>query len=266
MMTELNDEMLVAYVDGELSPEDAAEIEQALKTDQRVREAVQVFRDTADWSRRAYDDVLREPVPERLLRAATGQPGAADPARAEPSRKGRPAMPGIQGRFAGLAMAASIALAIGVGGGFGLSQWSVQGEAGSAGILLVGAVDSQGALHGALESGASGTLTEIGDGGDVMPLTTFVDRGGRYCRKFLTTLADRSGTSAAFGIACRRPVGSWLVEAVGAAPTPGQGTGVRFVTASGPEEDILQVVIGAMSDTGPIAVDDEAALLAAGWK
>ena len=265
-MTELNDEMLVAYVDGELSPKDAAQVEMALQTDQQVREAVQIFRDTADWSRRAFDDVLREPVPERLLHAATGQPDAAGTNRAEPPHDGRSAKRGIQNRRAGLAMAASIALAIGVGGGFGLSQWSVQGEAGPAGIALIGAVDSGGALHGALESGASGTLTEIGNGGDVMPLTTFVDHGGRYCRKFLTTLASDSGSSAAFGIACRQPLGTWLVEAVGAAPIPGQGASDRFVTATGLEEDVLQVVIGAMSDTGPIALDDEAALLATGWK
>ncbi len=265
-MTELNDELLVAYADGELSPEDAAKVELALQTDLRVREAVQMFRDTADWSRRAFDDVLREPVPERLLRAAAGQPDAAEATGAEPSYEGRRAKPAFQGRLAGLAMAASIALAIGVGGGFGLSQWSVPIEAGSAGISQIGAVDSHGALHSALESGASGALTKVGTGGDVMPLTTFVDRGGRYCREFLTTLADRSGTSAAFGIACRQPTGTWLVEAVGAAPTPGRGTGDRFVTATGPQEHVLQAVIGAMSDSGPLALDDEAALLATGWK
>ena len=142
-MTQLTDEMLVAYVDGELSVEDAAEIERALQTDHKVREAVQIFRDSADWSRRAFDDVLREPVPEHLIRAASGQ-GNADQPEAAPAV----VAPRTRSRLglAGLAMAASVALAIGVGGGFGLSGIVGPGASGPGGLLLVGAVDDRGAL------------------------------------------------------------------------------------------------------------------------
>lgn len=262
-MTQLTDEMLVAYVDGELSPEDSAEVERAWKADQKVREAVQVFRDSAEWSRRAFDDVLREPVPERLIRAASGEAYAQGAETATPvAAPGRPR----RARLVGLAMAASIALAIGIGGGYGLSSLVGPDQSGSDELMLVGTVDHGRTLHVALESTASGILTEIGDGADVMPLSTFVDRGGRYCREFQASLADPDGRRAAFGVACRRPTGFWQVEAVVAAPNPGQIHADRFVTASGPAEDPIQVLIDAMSNTGPITLDDEAAILATGWE
>lgn len=259
-MTQLTDEMLVAYVDGELSPEDAAEIERALRSDQKVREAVKVFRDSADWSRRAFDDVLREPVPERLIRAATGQENIDQVAGSQPT-----SAPQSRLRIAGLAMAASIALAIGIAGGFGLSGLVAPGESGPSGLLLVGTVDHDGSLHAALESTASGTLTEIADAGDVMPLSTFIESSGRYCREFQATSAGVAGPKAAFGIACRQPAGSWQVEAVVAAPSPAQAQTNSFIPADG-AEDPLQPLIGAMSDFGPISFADEAAVLATGWK
>lgn len=260
MTPQLTDEILVAYVDGELSTEDAAEVERALQADQKIREAVQIFRDSADWSRRAFDEVLREPVPDRLIHAAIGQANTEEIAEIAPT-----VAQGSQRRagLAGLAMAASIALAIGLGGGFGLSDWVQPEESGPSGLLLVGTIE-HGALHTALESTTSGTLTEVADAGDFMPMTTFVEREGRYCREFQATLSDANGPHAAFGIACRKPAGFWQVEAMVAAPDPARTD--HFVTASGETGDPLQLLIGAMSDSGPISLDDEAAVLASGWK
>lgn len=261
-MTQITDEKLVAYVDGELSAEEAAEVDQALQTDQRVREAVQVFRDTADLSRRAYDDMLHEPVPERLIQAASGEETPA--VTSMPPRVEAPARP--QNRLAGLAMAASIALAVGLGGGFGLFQLLGTGDAGPAGPLMVGAVDDSSALHLALESAATGTLISAGQGGNVMPVNTFLGRDGQHCREFQAVTAGRAGLNAAFGIACRQPAGAWHVEAIGAPAVATPNRPDRFVAADGGNDDPMQVLIGAMSEQGPISLEDEAALLANGWR
>lgn len=258
-MTRFSDETLVAYVDGELSVEDAAEIEQALATDQRVRETVQMFRDTAEWSRKAYDDVLHEPVPDRLIDAASGKD--VRPAHTDLRQDAAP-----RGRIAGLAMAASIALAVGLGGGFGLFQMIGSGGGEAAGPLLVGTVDKSDALHLALESAGTGTLIANGEGGNVMPLTTFVDREGRYCREFQAVTSNADGLSASFGIACRQPAGPWRVEAIGAPAVATATVPDRFETADGATGDPMQVLIGAMSDSGPISLEDEAALLTNGWR
>ncbi len=258
-MTQLTDEILVAYVDGELSAEEAAKVEQALKSDQRVREAVQVFRDTADWSRRAYDDVLHEPVPDRLINAASGEADRFAPSAPQSA-------PAPRSRIAGLAVAASIALAIGVGGGFGLFQLTAANDTGASGPLMVGTVDDSGALHLALESAASGTLIAAGNGGNVMPLTTFFGRDGRHCREFQAVTAGPAGLGAAFGIACRQPTGSWHVEAVGAPPAATPAGSDRYQWASGSNDDPMRVLIDAMSEAGPVSLEDEAALLSGGWR
>ncbi len=258
-MTQLTDETLVAYVDGELSAEEAAKVERALNADQRVREAVQMFRDTADWSRRAYDDVLHEPVPDRLITAASGE---GDHAPASAPRHA----PARRSRIAGLAMAASIALAVGVAGGFGLFQVTGSGGGGISGPLTVGAVDKSGSLHLALESAVSGTLIAAGDGGNVMPLTTFLGRDGRPCREFQAVTAGRAGLSAAFGIACRSPAGSWHVEAVGAPPAASPAGSDRYQWADGSNDDPMRILIDAMSDGGPVSLEREATLLSSGWR
>lgn len=262
-MTQLTDETLIAYVDGELSPEEAAEVEHALKADQQVRDAVRIFRETADWSRRAYDDVLREPVPERLIRVASGQAGTG---AAGPAKRTEASVAAPRGRIAALAMAASIALAVGIAGGFGISDLVGPDVDGPAGLMLVGTVGQGSDLHRALDTAASGTVSELSGAGDIMPLTTFVDRGGRYCREFEASLAGGGGSWAGFGIACRQVAGTWRVEAIGAAPDAGQVQGDQFVAASASSEAPMQVLVGAMSDNGTIPLDEEAALLAAGWK
>ncbi len=163
-------------------------------------------------------------------------------------------------------MAASIALAVGLGGGFGLFKLVGPRGGEAAGPLLVGTVDGSEPLHLALESAVTGTLIANGEGGNVMPLTTFVDRVGRYCREFQAVTSNSDGLSASFGIACRQPAGPWRVEAIG---VPAVATAVvpdRFETASGATGDPMQVQICAMSDSGPINQEEEAAQHANGWQ
>jgi len=74
-MQKPNDEVLVAYVDGELEESERAEVEAWLEADAVLRERVAGLAESARLLRAAFDPVLHEPVPERLLAAARG--GAA---------------------------------------------------------------------------------------------------------------------------------------------------------------------------------------------
>ena len=122
-------------------------------------------------------------------------------------------------------------------------------------------------LQEALETAPSGTLitvaTAAGDDA-IVPLATYVDTGGRYCREFQTTRTSAARADAAFGMACRSPAGDWQLRAVVPVPPAGD-TGGRFVTASG-GEDAFQAVLDALTAGGPISLDDEAALLDGGWR
>ena len=63
----IGDEDLWAYADGAMAPERRAEISKALANDRRLAEKVAAMRRQNEVLRSIGADVLREPVPERLL-------------------------------------------------------------------------------------------------------------------------------------------------------------------------------------------------------
>lgn len=72
-MRKPDDDRLVAYLDGELDEGECAEIEAALTADAETRARLILLSETTALVRRAFDDVLHEPVPARLLAAAMGE-------------------------------------------------------------------------------------------------------------------------------------------------------------------------------------------------
>ncbi len=65
-----SDETLIAYLDGELAGAERLAVAQALAEDDALRARAQRLHDSTRLIRAAYDAVLREPVPERLIAAA----------------------------------------------------------------------------------------------------------------------------------------------------------------------------------------------------
>jgi anti-sigma factor RsiW len=78
-MQKPGDELLVAYLDGELDESSRAEIEAWLEHDAAGRDHVARLSEGASLLRAAFDVVLREEVPQRLIAAAHG--AGADAAR-----------------------------------------------------------------------------------------------------------------------------------------------------------------------------------------
>lgn len=71
-MQKPSDELLVAYLDGELDERRCSEVESWLEQDASARERLAQLTESAALLRAAFDEVLREEVPERLLAAAHG--------------------------------------------------------------------------------------------------------------------------------------------------------------------------------------------------
>lgn len=65
----LHDENLIAYIDGELDAETTREVEAALAVDAGARTRVQLFRDTTNQVREAFEGLIPQPVPQKLLKA-----------------------------------------------------------------------------------------------------------------------------------------------------------------------------------------------------
>jgi anti-sigma factor RsiW len=73
MMQKPNDETLIAYLDGELDPSVHAEVEVWLEKDAALRDHAASLTESARLLRAAFDPVLHEPIPQRLLVAARGE-------------------------------------------------------------------------------------------------------------------------------------------------------------------------------------------------
>lgn len=71
-MQKPNDERLIAYLDGELDEAERAEIARWLEQDEGLRDRTAALGESAGLLRAAFDEVLREPLPERLIAAARG--------------------------------------------------------------------------------------------------------------------------------------------------------------------------------------------------
>jgi anti-sigma factor RsiW len=118
-MQKPSDEVLIAYLDGELDAERADEVAAAIASDPALAREAQALAETAAALRAAFDDVLHEPVPDHLLAAARGELGGDKVVRFPEPRKRAAGQP-AEGwrRWASLPVAASVACLI-VGGGLG---------------------------------------------------------------------------------------------------------------------------------------------------
>jgi anti-sigma factor RsiW len=200
--------------------------------DPAAREKVRRYRRTAELARAAFDPVLDEPVPERLLAAAR---------RATPLSNVVAFRPRRHAPLWSLPLAASIALAIGLSAGWWL------GAGPTAGVDLVSTT---------LERSASGETVRAG-GLAVTAASVFPGADGRWCRDF----TQQQGDARSAGFACRRGEGRWTIEAL----LPAEEAG-SYAPAAEEEPSALDALVEA-ARTGPaLSADQEAALIARGWQ
>ena len=119
-MQKRNDETLVAYLDGELEAADRDEVEVWLDADPAARDRLSALAESADLVRSAYEEIINEVVPERLIAAARGEATRTDTKVVLLRRSVRPrSIMQMLGGGWGLAAAAGLfGLVIGGAGGF----------------------------------------------------------------------------------------------------------------------------------------------------
>ncbi|HEV7996060.1 MAG TPA: hypothetical protein VGP52_07365 [Stellaceae bacterium] len=132
-MQKRSDDRLVAYLDGELEPAEQREVDALLDSDPALSDQLAALALSARLVRRAFDDVLHEPLPDRLIAAARGQPlaGGTGP-RAVPTRR-RAGVARLPRWSVGLPIAASLAGLLAGGGAtyFGVGKF-IPGSPGAA--------------------------------------------------------------------------------------------------------------------------------------
>jgi hypothetical protein len=206
----MTQDILVAFVDRELPPEQMAAVEAAVAQDAAAQEIVRKLRVSANIAKRVSADALNEPLPLRLIAAARGR----SPAR--PARTATPPERGYATHWL-LPLAASIAgLAIGLAGGYlvrDLSSGYVVAEATSVDSL---ASSYEATLQGSLDSGAAAGLSfayeSPGVGQGTITLgRSFMTSNSRACREFSREEVRGTVHSGGDGLACRAPDGSWSI-------------------------------------------------------
>lgn len=248
----LSEEKLMAYVDGELDAAGRLAVEEAMRADPEVASAVAKARALRDRIRQAYAPVLDEPVPARLLAAASGaeaEAGADGSGNVVKLRTARPAEPAHVRSWRWpqwAAVAASLALGIWMGPWLhdGGSPLMLDMSAGAplAGGDLVKALDTRVAADGPAQ-------------GPVQVGLSFRAKDGRYCRTF--ALAPQSMA----GLACRDADG-WHVAALSEA-TPEQGE-LRLASTALPPSILAEV--DARLEGEPLDADGERMARESGWR
>ena len=203
----LDHELLVSYVDGELPRERVADVEAALMHDAAAWETVRLLRLSTQAAARAFAAVMEEPVPARLIAAASA-PGIAR----RPTMRRWPA-----------AIAASFAaLAIGLGAGYFLhADKSAYVPASLPGSDPLNS-RFEAALANALNGGAEGTHVNYesqGMQGEIVLGAAFMTSFGSPCRSFHREENRADGRHAADGIACQASDKSWSVMTLPALAT-----------------------------------------------
>ena len=231
----LSDDVLGAYLDGELSPEARAALERQLLSEPGARVRLDRLRESDERLRRAFA-LPSDPQADPLVRLLRGDVDDAATVQPLPLRRDwrRFALP------ARLAMAAAIGgLAVGL-----LWRGPLQPSRSGAGIAM-----SDG-LRTALDRNSSGATH-----GGVRVLLSFLRSDGAPCRQFEI---EGEGV-AAEGVACREAAQWRMAIWRERAATDG-----GYRTAGGEDSPVEQTV-DALDASGPLSPADETALIAKGW-
>ncbi len=271
---DFSDEILMAYADGELDEARHAAVEAAIARDDVLADRVAMFAETADRAKQAMDATLSAPVPAQLQRAVEGLIAAqasgqdteqasadakggapADPVSLADHRARREAGRRDLGRSGGWrrvvpgAMAASIALVIGLGVGYGLRPGPDSTGAGGAGMAVSGLTGP--AIAAALAEIPSGAEQALAGGRTFRAIASFRDEAGAVCREF--EVAGEAGR-ASVNVACR-DADRWAVRISIATAAGGAG----YAPASSLEAlDAYLVSVGAGA---PLSAQEEKAVL-----
>lgn len=237
----IDDEKFFAWLDGELSPDEAAEVERQVSADPDLSRVADAHRAMQAGLSRAFDQVSSAPVPEKL--AAAARAGAdTDVVDFTAVRAERDAHRTIPLWQQAAALAATLAIGVLTGNMLsGDSSSPVQPD----GDRLVAAAALEDALYTRLASAPAEDGPRIG--------LTFRDADGNICRTFTDF--------AASGLACREG-GDWRIRGLFQAPE-GQGTDYRMAAAADPR---LMELVDTTIAGAPFDAAQERAARDRGWR
>ena len=251
--TTMDKARLAAFVDGELSAEDAAEVVMHLASDPVDQAYVDELMALNVMIADAYDAPLREPVPPAIL--------ATIVANGEESVKKAPVISLADRRrpnrfftWGGAALAA------------GITVFLVAPELTEPGAaaVAVGPLAADHAQSLALNELDTGRSRKIGDDAEFSVTASFETRDKGVCREFRITREGKA--SFQVGVACPTPdvSGAWTVEVADAVFSEKAAT--SFTPASGEEADPVGAFLDKADAGRALTPDQEADARSNGWR
>lgn len=231
----ISDETLSAFLDGELSERETAEVEKAISVDPALAERLAAFSRTDERVKAHAEAIDSLPLPDSVTRLLRPDNNVVDMAWWR--RAGR------QFREHA-ALAAAVALLL----GFSAGLLAPGGPGGGAGNW------QQVAAH--LDSAASGESVRLNEDTRLMSRFTFRDQQDRYCRQFLLESPERASEN----VACRSQ-GDWeRVASVQASRVYRDG---EYQPASG--ANLLDSTLDELMQGQALSLEEEAELIREQW-
>lgn len=241
------DEVLMAYADGELDPRTREAVEAAMASDPEIARRISQHEALRSRVRSAFDTVLDEPVPARLLQAAGSGPARRDSGNTVPLRP-------RQKRHWYWPEWTAIAASLIVGAIAGRLVLLHTGAPGPV-VVRSGELLAAGTVADALSSRLAGD--EI-TAGPVRIGISFRSKSGEYCRTFSLR------QPALGGLACRAADG-WRVGVLARAESSGAGPDAYRQAASALPAAVITAV-GSQIAGEPLDAHAEAAARARQWR
>ncbi len=271
LAVKINDEILCAYLDGELSKENRAAVELAIEKSPEVLKRLEVFNNIDDLFAKTYRTIDDKPMPDGVLsmlqtfsqkpltenQLGGGNQHSFDGNGSAVNKKS----------FWSVAIAASIALLIGIGIDrvFLISKPNVNQ---TPEIIFaqqtVGVIEPENALFDILEKQPSGSSVILSQSTStiVTPVMTFKKGGSGYCREFnITSLGE--GTK---NIACRGGNNVWVVEVAVKVDDPSLFVSGLYQTATSQNEPIIDAAVRHLIEGDVLNIDAEAFLIRKKWQ
>ena len=248
MMT-ISDEKLSAYIDGELSPSEVNEINEALKADPAVAARLERLKQPGALIAAGYGEIDDEPMPDSVMDLLRDTGDTENPGEKVIQFAPRPAAKS-KASWA-VPLAASVALAIGVGVGMQIAADRTNRDGR---LAYVGVIDQSSPVFAALESTPSATMVETPQG-TIMPVLTFKSANGEYCREYVVA----NDVAARRAVACRNE-GQWVTQFAALAPQ-NSVTPNGYSTASAEIATQFDSLIESMMADEALDTEQEAPLL-----
>lgn len=264
-MSEISDETLMAYADGELGITERARVDACLATDPNAVERLSIFTATGKDLGHLFGEPMGLPVPQRLIDAimVPANGGAASAVIIPFNRSGsgrRAPVAAWQGKSWALAAACLSILAVGIG-----SRWVVGHQpsddsrsasaAGTATIELASALDDT-------PSGRTAARSIDGVPALIKPLFSFATASGDVCRQY-EIRATKSRLIS--GVACRDSKAHWTIEKQVASDEQPATTG-QITPAGKKSAAEIDAIVSRLITGDTFVGDDELAVMKNGWR